>query len=187
MADNWKPLTTSYQYNLHALNPEFATGYGYGLLWNGQQSDLWRGPGSWIDVGKVLVRQVLARHSASFTMFLEDPMDWGLSQDTLEIGNHAELGKHSCGYLDGHADYAYRETRGWCGPGWEAINPDWVQRVGMEIPRPVAYRDLFVNCVPPYGVAENGAIPDAKRGRARYDAGGRVNKSDASARTGGEP
>jgi type II secretory pathway pseudopilin PulG len=135
---------TSYQYNIHVFSPD-----GCALLWNGEPHNPWFPNGSWDDLCTVLTRQVRARHAASFTMFLEDPMDWGLNQHTLEIGNHGELGKHSSGYLDGHADYAYRDSRSWCGVGWEAINPEWVQRVGGSIPHPVAYEELFVNCNPP--------------------------------------
>ena len=134
---------TSYQYNLHVFIPDFG-----GLLWHGEPADPWRRPGDWNDICTVLTRQVRARHSASFTMFLEDPMDWGVDQHTLQTGNHGELGKHSVGYLDGHADYAYRDTRGWCGVGWEAINPDWIRTIDGSIPLPVAYEDIFVNCNP---------------------------------------
>jgi hypothetical protein len=155
-----------------------------GVLWNEYPGDRWNGPGTWNEIGKVLIKQVLARHSASFTMFLEDPMDWALYQDTLEVGNHGELGKHSCGYLDGHADYAYRDTYGWCGVGWEAINPDWVRTI-ESTPRPVAYANFFVNCYPP-SAATDGTTADSAGVRPRYNDGLRVRPSPIPDRTGGE-
>jgi prepilin-type N-terminal cleavage/methylation domain-containing protein len=138
---------TSYQYNLHAMNPESKTGTGEGVLWNEAACNPWTGPGTWNDLGKVLVKQVLAKHSATFVMFLEDPMDWALNQHTQEIGNHGKMGRNGLGFLDGHAEYKATDTRVWCGVGWAAINPEWVRTVEVT-PRPVAYGEFFVNCDP---------------------------------------
>ena len=148
----YEDVGTSYQYNLHALSPESRTGVGgAGLIYNGtQDGDLFRPPGTWTDYGKILVKQVLAKHSATFVMFLEDPMDWALSQQTQEIGNHGKFGRNSVAFLDGNAAYMATDTRNWCGLGWEAINPEWVQHLETqsEPPRPVAYPEIFVTCDP---------------------------------------
>jgi hypothetical protein len=177
---------TSYQFNMHALNPE-THGGGDGLLYNGTpDSDLFSPPGTWTSYGNILVNQVLARHSASFTMFLEDPMDWALAQRTQEIGNHGELGKHSVGYLDGHADYAHRDTRGWCGVGWEAINPEWVLSISSEPPRPVAYSNYFINCYPPYTATDKGPPPDSTDPQPSHGSKLRGRPADIPNRTGGE-
>lgn len=117
---------TSYQYNLLAFL-DMGTYQGPVIL-------------SWS-----LIRAVLNGQADSFTFYLEDPMDWGLAFNVLQTGNHGELGKHSCGYLDGHADYAYRDTRGWCGVGWEAIVSDWVRYMGCT--PPISYR-AWKNCDP---------------------------------------
>lgn len=150
----YNDVGTSYLYNLHALSPESRSGVGgSGLIFNGVLDDnMWQPPGTWTVYGKILLDQVLARHSASFALFLEDPMDYALNQATLEVGNHGERGKHSLGYLDGHADYVFRDTRNWCGVGWEAINPDWVWNTSYpEPPRPVSYPEPYISCHPRQG------------------------------------
>ena len=148
----YNDVGTSYQYNLHALSPESRTGVGgAGLIYNGtQDSDLWNPPGTWTDYGKILVKQVLAKHSATFVMFLEDPMDYALTQQTQELGNHGKFGRNAIAFLDGHATYTATDTRNWCGLGWEAINPEWVQHIETqsEPPRPVAYPEIFITCDP---------------------------------------
>ncbi len=132
---NQTPLTvpsyddvgTSYQHKLHGL------------------FDLDSSAG-WNALAHALIHSVLRNQADSFTFYLEDPMDWGLAFNVLQTGNHGELGKHSCGYLDGHADYAYRDTRGWCGIGWEAIVSDWVRYTGCTAP--ISYGS-WKNCDPP--------------------------------------
>jgi prepilin-type N-terminal cleavage/methylation domain-containing protein len=114
---------TSYQYNLHALGlpPDSP------VSWNGD-TDPWTKPGDWNDIGHELVRNVLVKQSASYVMFLEDPMDAGISVEWHQqlMGWHGKFSRHATGYLDGHADYKLFDTRSWCGPGWEAINKQWV-------------------------------------------------------------
>jgi prepilin-type N-terminal cleavage/methylation domain-containing protein len=110
---------TSYQYNLHAL---------FDVNWNGD-TDPWNKPGDWQDIGHELVKNVLEKASATFVMFLEDPMDWGLGYGIPEMGNHGKFMRHCAGFLDGHAEYKAMDTRGWCGTGWAAINPQWVRSV----------------------------------------------------------
>ncbi|MEW6199899.1 MAG: hypothetical protein AB1601_14705 [Planctomycetota bacterium] len=115
---------TSFQWNLEAVSD---------LNWQGNTNPWWQGPGNWQQRGQRLIQDVLAGQAETFTFYLEGPMDWGLGgTDRLiqTVGNHGEFSKHSCGYLDGHADYIYRDTRGWCGPGWEAINVKWIRQFG---------------------------------------------------------
>ena len=147
---SYEDVGTSYQYNFHALSPETRTGLGSGLKYNGTDDpDCFRPPGTWTDYGKILVKQVLAKHSATFVMFIEDPMDWALNQQTQEVGNHGKFGRNPIGFLDGHALYTVTDTRNWCGLGWEAINPEWVQHTGQTgPPRPVSYVDFFTTCDP---------------------------------------
>jgi len=132
---------TSYHWNMHALED---------VDWNGDRSP-WNAPGTWQDYGQLNIKMVLAKHSSTFVMFLPDPMDWGVwaSNKTVEVGNHGKFGKHSLGMLDGHAEYSYCDTRGWCGVGWEVINPDWVNIWG-NTPKPAHYWDWTnKNCNPP--------------------------------------
>lgn len=115
-------IGTSYIYNLGALV--------------GTNIDPWGPPenqgGNWRVIGRAVVRECQAKHASTFVMFLEDPMDFGLPRPddgkpvgTLEMGNHGRLAKNSIGFLDGHAEYKYTDTRRWCGPGWAAIVPSW--------------------------------------------------------------
>ncbi len=118
-------VATSFQWNLHAISD---------LTWYGNTNPWWHGPGNWQQRGQRLIQDVLAGQAETFTFYLEGPMDWAFGNPYAKllevVGNHGEFGKHSCGYLDGHADYIYRNTRGWCGPGWEAINVKWIMQFG---------------------------------------------------------
>jgi prepilin-type N-terminal cleavage/methylation domain-containing protein len=135
---------TSYQYNLHAL--EHVNWYG--------DTDPWTKPGDWNEIGHQLVKDVLIKHSSRYLMFLEDPLDWALPDVTgvIEMGWHGKFGRHSVGYLDGHADYKFLDTRAWCGPGWAALNEEWVR---TEDRTPPIYYDTTsgavnsMNCDPP--------------------------------------
>jgi prepilin-type N-terminal cleavage/methylation domain-containing protein len=120
---------TSYQYNLHALfdvhwpnrtdppDPYDATSDRY-----------------WKEVGHQLVRDVLLKHSSTYVMYIEDPLDWGLSWGKPEIGNHGKFKRYEAAFLDGHAEYKSMDSRGWCGQGWAAINPEWVPTFGTVKP-----------------------------------------------------
>ena len=127
---------TSYQYNLHGLA---GTNYGANEQHNGNfdysEPGLWAPSGTgqgWVDLGRMLVRECLAKHASTYVMFLEDPMDYGFASPggaktdaTQEIGNHGRLAKNSVGFLDAHAEYKGTDTRRWCGLGWAAIVPTW--------------------------------------------------------------
>jgi len=127
---SYDDVGASYHTNLHALDD---------VDWNGDR-DPWHSPGTWQDRGQLLLLDVLAGQADTFTWYLEDPMDWSIYEDnkTIVVGNHGDFGKHSCGYLDGHGDYAYRDTRGWCSPGWEAIVTQWI-KYGGHTPKPAHY------------------------------------------------
>jgi type II secretory pathway pseudopilin PulG len=146
----YNDVGTSYQFNLHAV---------MGVNWWGNANP-WTQPGDWSDLARALLHDVQARQAATFTWLTEDPMDWGISDYNKIImpGNHGEYGKHSCGYLDGHGDYLYRDTRGWCGVGWEAINLEWVRTPYSE--PPIHYEPSGPvnnkNCDPPLDGAKEG-------------------------------
>lgn len=131
---SYEDVGTSYHYNLHALQ---------GVSINGHSNPWENGFNYWTEVGKALTRQVLMKHSSTFVMYLEDPFDWGISNDSGHVqivGNHGAFSKHSLGFLDGHAVYRYVDTRTHGGPGWAAINPDWVDRSDRGFPRPSPVR-----------------------------------------------
>ena len=134
---------TSYQYNLHALT-DVTKGTDPG--WTPWVNDGW----GWYELGRVLIRDVMAKQSSTFVMFLEDPMDWGILDENLyqTIGNHGKFSRHSIGFLDGHAEYLQADTRGYCGFGWEAINPKWVFDWAQPN-KPWYYTSFFKNCDPP--------------------------------------
>jgi len=133
---------TSYQYNLHALQD---------VVWFDGDSDPWSKPGDWTDIGHELVKNVLAKYSGTFVMYLEDPMDWAINKSVVEIGSHGKFGRNPLGFLDGHAEYKATDTRGWCGLGWTAINPNWAKTVDYTPPiyygQPVG--GVAKNCDPP--------------------------------------
>jgi type II secretory pathway pseudopilin PulG len=141
----YNDVGTSYQFNLHAVED---------VSWNGD-TDPWTKPGDWSDYARALMHDVQSRQAATFTWLLEDPMDWGIASTIVMPGNHGEWGKHSCGYLDGHGDYLYRDTRGWCGVGWEAINLAWART--PDYTPPVWYAGLVNKvCDPPLDGAKGG-------------------------------
>jgi prepilin-type N-terminal cleavage/methylation domain-containing protein len=113
---------TSLQYNLHAL---------FDVNWNGD-TDPNTKPGDWTEIGHELVKNVLAKQSASYLMYLEDPLDWAFGYGIVTMGNHGKFGRQCAGYLDGHADYKFLDTRGWCGPGWEGINRTWIATIDYQ-------------------------------------------------------
>ncbi len=120
----------TYQYNLHAMED---------VNWIGD-TDPWTKPGDWAQIGHELVRNVLVKQSATYVMFLEDPMDasYASSARTPEMGYHGKFSRYSAGYLDGHADYKFFDTRAYCGPSWEVLNKAWVAWPGTTTP-PISY------------------------------------------------
>jgi len=129
-SSNWEPggeaqgtfscyddVGTTYQYNLHAL---------FDVTWYGDRNP-WTKPGDWNEMGHQLVKDVLRKYASSYTMYLDDPMDFAVGTKTIIIGNHKRFGRHSLGFLDGHAEFKFVDTRGWCGPGWQAIDQEWVR------------------------------------------------------------
>jgi prepilin-type N-terminal cleavage/methylation domain-containing protein len=134
---SYDDVGTSYHYNLHGLMET--------------NVDPWQNNGNgWLQIGRALVREVTTKHSGTYVMFLEDPMDWGLANRTRELGTHGKFARNPLGFLDGHAAYMDSDTRGMCGVGWAAINPGWVRRPGPgNTPWPYYYMDYDRNCDPP--------------------------------------
>jgi prepilin-type N-terminal cleavage/methylation domain-containing protein len=132
---------TSYQYNLHAM---------MNVTWPGDLYGPFRPPITYIDIGRDLVRNVLAKQSSTYVMFMEDPMDasFASSARVPEMGYHGKFSRFSVGFLDGHAEYKKMDTRGWCGAGWEALNKSWAHTPGFGLP-PIYYTPVEMNCEPP--------------------------------------
>ncbi len=155
-SSNWSPggeasgavscyddVGTTYQYNLHAL---------FDVQWYDSTESPWGKPGDWNEIGRQLVKDVLRKYASSYTMYLDDPMDFAVGTKTIIVGNHKRFGRHSLGFLDGHAEFKFVDTRGWCGPGWQAINQEWI-RTEDHTP-PIYYRDgpggaIHKDCQPP--------------------------------------
>ena len=98
-------------------------------------------------VGK---RPVLAAHAGKVTGGLKERQgflrscygNFGLSNAPLiqTMGNHGKFSTHSTAFMDGHAAYMYMNTRRFCGPGWYALNPEWIPpRPGQHSPAKQAY------------------------------------------------
>jgi prepilin-type N-terminal cleavage/methylation domain-containing protein len=155
-SSNWEPggeangafscyddVGTTYQYNLHAL---------FDVQWHDSTASPWGKPGDWNDLGHEIVRDALRKYASSYTMYLDDPMDFAVGTKTIVVGNHGKFGRHALGFLDGHADYKFVDTRGWCGPGWQAINSEWIRT--EDYTPPIYYRSgsggvIDKNCDPP--------------------------------------
>jgi len=135
---SYDDVGTSYHYNLHALQ--------------GTNIDPWGNAGAnWMKIGRALVREVLAKYSSTYVMFLPDPMDWGVHYENMNqmVGSHGKFSKHSCGFLDGHAEYLFCDTRSFGGAKWTAINPSWISRWGQARPMPIHYTSMNYNIDPP--------------------------------------
>ena len=74
------------------------------------------------------IRDALFKHPSTFTIFWQDPMDWGLCQLPMiqMMGSHKKFSRHNVGFLDGHSANIYADTRVYCGLGWQALNLEWV-------------------------------------------------------------
>jgi hypothetical protein len=136
----------SYHYNFHSIYPN-----PFGdVLWNGKPPGYYNRPGDWNDLGREMTRRVYEKHAGTFVMFIEDSMDFALRDLVSMPGAHGKFNKHPLGFLDGHAEYAYADTRKWCGPGWATIVPSWVETWTYKVYGPCKYSDpQHVNCDPP--------------------------------------
>jgi len=134
---SWEDTGTSYWYNLEAF-ADLKEGVNEYNPWQ-------QGGQGWIRVGRRLIKDMFAKYSSEFTLFLDEPADIGLLQRMETMGTHNSFGKHSVGFLDGHAEHRSLNTRKWCGPGWKAINPNWIRRAGQPIP-PIHYKYTWKNC-----------------------------------------
>jgi hypothetical protein len=127
---SYDDVGSSYLYNLAALQDTSVS-----------ENQLWQNQGAgWVELGRKLVRDVSSSAAAEFVMYMEDPMQYGLSSDNVpQMGSHGKLNKHSGGFLDGHAEHRLMDTRQWCGLGWKAINPNWVWSAFSGQARPPVY------------------------------------------------
>jgi prepilin-type N-terminal cleavage/methylation domain-containing protein len=139
---SYDDIGTSYHYNLHALDST--------------NIDPWDPDGTgqnWVMLSRKLVHDTLGGQVATLVFYMPDPMDVSYNEDAgialhQEIGNHGKFSKHSAGFLDGHADYSFFDTRAWCGVGWNVINKNWVRRLGQMKP-PIYYAQGDKDCDPP--------------------------------------
>ncbi len=132
----WDDVGVSYQYNLYGID-----GVQPGSPW---QND------GWARRGRAMVRESQAGFSGRYAMLFEDAVDWALNDTTQEMGYHRKFSKHAVGYLDSHAEYKLMDTRGWCGPGWVTINPNWVKTGNAGWTGPWYYSAATgKNCEPP--------------------------------------
>jgi hypothetical protein len=143
----YEDVGTSYQYNLHAFGLHQGTMYLEKFKTNAWVTfDPWEtGADGWNVAGRALVKAALAKQAARYTMFLEDPFDWGTDKKISMIGNHGKLNRHPFGFLDGHAAYLVADTRKFCGVGWAAIIPDWVRSSWLyDVPPPFRYKQSSI-------------------------------------------
>lgn len=98
--------------------------------------------------GRELIRDTTQKHSSTYVMYFEEAMDVALVFGVGMIGNHGRYCRFEAGFLDGHAEIKYMDTRGWCGPGWTVLNPEWV--VYSDYTPPIYYdtSDLSWGAVP---------------------------------------
>lgn len=131
---SYDDVGTSYHVNLHAIEDT--------------NIDVWAGDGAgWNLLAQRLVRDVQNGQSATFTWYVENPMDAALHDLTLRLGDHGTVATYTAGFLDGHAVNQFMDTTRWCGPGWEAINTNWVRQVGAPSP-PIYYVPASKKCDP---------------------------------------
>jgi len=143
----WDDVGVSYQYNL----------YGIGIpqtpmetLPRSGEPNPWKSDG-WARRGRAMVQESQAAFSGRYMMLFEDAVDWAFNDTTQEMGYHRKFSKHAAGYLDSHAEYKYLDTRGWCGPGWTSINPNWVKIGNPGWVAQWYYKNAVMNCDPPTG------------------------------------
>jgi len=99
---------------------------------------------------RALIRSARSDQANTLVWFMESPLcdAYGDFLDPkMTRGYHGRVSWHTAGYFDGHADYRYMDTRGYCGPGWAAFNTAWVRQQGQPRP-PISYISQFVRCDP---------------------------------------
>ncbi len=133
---------TSYHTNLTLLN----TYGGFPNPWAPKLANgRWTGD-NWGHNLQALLRD----HTISLSQlvfYMEDAMDWAVANQFQVMGMHRQWSRHSAGFLDGHAENRFYDTRANCGDGWHIICPTWVQEPGEMNPR--RYYDDLVTCDPP--------------------------------------
>lgn len=132
---------TSYHFNLAAIFSRGSTCDVRRAGLSAQQMTNWLWfQGGLTTTARDLVRDVLYKLPSKFTMYFEDPMDWGLNQSVQTVGNHGEPGWHTMGFLDGHAAYRFVDTRQFCGTEWFGLNPEWLRPPSEPLPPVWAHR-----------------------------------------------
>ncbi|MCK4343099.1 MAG: prepilin-type N-terminal cleavage/methylation domain-containing protein [Phycisphaerae bacterium] len=125
-------IGTSYHFNLAAfLRGGKSPDDNMDVLKNGLSPSqmttwLWGNQNGWSIMVRDAIRDALLKHSSTYVMFWEDPMDWALGAMIQVPGNHRMFSRHSICFLDGHATNTYVDTRVQCGPGWHSLNPEWI-------------------------------------------------------------
>jgi prepilin-type processing-associated H-X9-DG protein len=64
----------------------------------------------------------MIRGASRFVTLLEDPAEYAFRKDKRWPGYHGELSKHNFGFLDGHVEYRYIDTREDFGPDWTVVD-----------------------------------------------------------------
>jgi len=111
---------TSYGFNLHGLHEMLPSEWGDPHPNNGMTGE------NWAYYLRLLLRQDWGEFQSRYVMYMEGPAGFCFRDNIQVVGNHLEFSRHCVGFLDGHAEYLYMDTRNWCGPGWYVINPVWV-------------------------------------------------------------
>lgn len=131
---------TSYLYNLYAISDT--------------NIDPWKPwpprPGvdvGWVKLGQACVRDGRGGFSGRFALYYEERVDGCLETGTRNVGHHRKFGRHTLGFLDGHAAHISMKTTDWCGPGWTLINPNWVKSDLNKNPE-IYYTKSGKNCDP---------------------------------------
>lgn len=107
-------IGTSYHYNLH----------GFTDL---SDFDPMKPKKSWERAHTTLFRDGLNGFAARYAMYFEDPVDWCINEKVQIMGNHKQFSTHAIGFMDGHANYLFMDTRKWCDSGWTFLNPNWLK------------------------------------------------------------
>jgi prepilin-type N-terminal cleavage/methylation domain-containing protein len=147
----YNDVGTSYHYSLHAYLRVIGDDNECDVQKDGEalkKKWLWV-DGGWTILNTALFRDVMANTASSFVLYLEDPMDYAQGNRVQVIGNHGKFSRHTVGFLDGHAAYVQADTRGYCGPGWHTLNPQWIYFPDRPRPSPYHYSSYAPrNCDP---------------------------------------
>jgi prepilin-type N-terminal cleavage/methylation domain-containing protein len=113
------------------------SGTSYPICWQWYEDRRWDGRREYADLEKMsacgseMLKEKVGGLAAEFVIFLEDLMDAYMMDakppngsegqsalQVLGVGWHRKFSMYSMGFLDGHADYRFIDTRFSRGPGW---------------------------------------------------------------------